>query len=160
VACELVNKYDRKRIETKIELYEYLKARESQLLWKNPAGYLRKAIEDDYQAPEGFVTRAQIAAMQKERERQEQAQRWFETDRTYRDWAAMSDEEKAAGQLWVWRLRFKRNNQRDAKPEEIQAQKAEIMNNLPTPEEYRKRLFTEAGVPDTAPRPRSDQSGG
>ena len=47
-AQDLVNRFSEQRITEKIELFEHLKAATSPLLAKNPAGYLRKAIEDDY----------------------------------------------------------------------------------------------------------------
>jgi len=58
-AKRLVNNYELKLIEQKIELLDYLKETDSPLVEKNPAGYLRKAIEEDYQPPKGFTTKAQ-----------------------------------------------------------------------------------------------------
>jgi len=58
-ARRLVKNYDLKLIEQKIELVDYLKETDSPLVEKKPAGYLRKAIEEDYQPTEGFTTKAQ-----------------------------------------------------------------------------------------------------
>jgi hypothetical protein len=44
------------RIPSKIDLFEFLQQTKSPLIARNPAGWLRKAIEDDYQAVPGYQT--------------------------------------------------------------------------------------------------------
>jgi plasmid replication initiation protein len=59
LSLRLAAKLDRlypERIQSKIDIFEQLKKTNSQLIARNPAGWLRKAIEDDYQAVPGYQT--------------------------------------------------------------------------------------------------------
>ena len=44
------------RIQEKIDIFEQLKKARSPLIARNPTGWLRKAIEDDYKAVPGYQT--------------------------------------------------------------------------------------------------------
>ncbi len=56
----------------KLELCTWLVDRKSPLVAKNPAGYLRRAIEDDYAPPAEFVPKAQREAKKQEQRRNEE----------------------------------------------------------------------------------------
>jgi len=59
VAQHLAAQYPEELIEEKIELHDWLVESDSPLVERNPAGYLRQAIEDNYAPPQGFKTTAQ-----------------------------------------------------------------------------------------------------
>ena len=51
VADILVNDYSTDQIQKQIEIFDYLVKIKSPLVAKNPAGFLRKSIEENYQPP-------------------------------------------------------------------------------------------------------------
>lgn len=55
VAAALVRAYP-DRIAAKIDMFDHLKGMKSPVLAKNPLGWLRKAIEDDYQQVAGYIS--------------------------------------------------------------------------------------------------------
>lgn len=59
VARQLVEEYAAERITYKIEFFDALVETESGLISRNPAGYLLKAITEDYQAPKWFKSKAE-----------------------------------------------------------------------------------------------------
>jgi hypothetical protein len=61
VAKRLMKSYSRERIEEKMAFLDYLKRHSPQKV-ANPQGWLRKAIEEDYAAPEGYRTPEELAA--------------------------------------------------------------------------------------------------
>ena len=68
-ARRLVSRYAPDLIQDKAELLDYLVDTDSPLVKRNPAGYLRRAIEQDYKPPAGFMTRAEREAQAAEQER-------------------------------------------------------------------------------------------
>ncbi|MCW5865653.1 MAG: replication initiator protein A [Candidatus Eremiobacteraeota bacterium] len=55
LAAKLDQQYS-DRIQSKIDIFEQLRKAKSPLIGRNPAGWLRKAIEDDYQGVPGYQT--------------------------------------------------------------------------------------------------------
>ncbi len=86
-AAELVRHHPAETIQAKVEVFDWLKEKKDRRIAKSPAGYLVKAIRDDYAAPEGFTPRAErerraeLARQQREaealqtRKKQEEAKR-------------------------------------------------------------------------------------
>ena len=58
-ASELVKLHPAPLIEAKLEIFDWLKAKQDKKLAKNPAGYLLKSIADDYAVPPGYVSKAE-----------------------------------------------------------------------------------------------------
>ena len=81
VARRLAREFSEARILAKIELLDYMLKTNPSQVSQNPAGYLRKAIEEDYAPPAGFKTRAEREAEEVERaqERVEKEARRSET---------------------------------------------------------------------------------
>ncbi len=71
IARRLTETHSEGVIRAKVEILDYLVETDSPLVGRNPAGYLRKAIEEDYAPPAGFKTRAEREAQAQERERVE-----------------------------------------------------------------------------------------
>jgi hypothetical protein len=55
-AASLVENHPASRVQTKIEVFDWLLRNEDKRVAKNPAGYLVASIRSDYQAPRNFVT--------------------------------------------------------------------------------------------------------
>jgi hypothetical protein len=134
-ASKLIKGYLPERITQKLELYDYLKSTNSPLLDRNPAGYLRKAIEEDYTPPEGFTTSAQREERKRKEQEEKQQQELLRKEREYQEWLNTPDEEKIKGDLWIWQHRFKKEYQRNPSQDEIEAKKHLLICKLPTPEE-------------------------
>lgn len=65
VVQELIHRHDRERLINNIDLFEHVLKNSPQTVSKNPAGWLRRAIEQDYATTgkhHGFQTRRQKAA--------------------------------------------------------------------------------------------------
>jgi hypothetical protein len=75
IAVELAREYSAEHIGVKIEILDYLLEIDSPLVERNPAGYLLKAITDDYAPPKDFKTKAEREADALEEERQREEQR-------------------------------------------------------------------------------------
>jgi len=100
ISGELADRYIRMYgphyLEEKIEILEYKRLKGEQI--RNPGGMLKKAIEEDWQRPEGFSTRAQReeaakaakdaeeAEKRKEKERKEKIRREEETAAAAEEW--------------------------------------------------------------------------
>ena len=77
----LASRYSRKRILEKIEFLDYLREAAPEQV-KNPRGWLRRAIEEDYAAPDGYQSAAERAAAAAAQEREHAAQQLaFEEER-------------------------------------------------------------------------------
>ena len=67
-AEDLIRLHGPERIQQKLEIFDWLAERQDKRIGKSPAGWLVKAVEDDYAAPKGFESR-------QERQLREEAQR-------------------------------------------------------------------------------------
>jgi len=72
VAEQLAREHQRNYIEEKIEFHDFLSAERPRDI-KKPAAWLRKAIEDDYKAPDGFGSVAERQRQDAEAKRRKQA---------------------------------------------------------------------------------------
>jgi hypothetical protein len=79
-AASLVETHPAGRIQTKIEVFDWLLRNEDKRVGKNPAGYLVASIRSDYQAPRNFVT-VEVEARVEEAERSAGAARHQEKQR-------------------------------------------------------------------------------
>ncbi len=57
------------RIREKVETFDWLAEADSNLIDKNPAGYLRKSIEENWDPPPGFVSKAERERKAQEKEK-------------------------------------------------------------------------------------------
>jgi hypothetical protein len=77
--AELLAKKYPDRVQKKVEVFDYLVETGSDLISKNPSGFLRKSIEEDYQSPPGFRPVAELRA-----EREAAARKRVEEERKQR----------------------------------------------------------------------------
>lgn len=108
VARQLASQYPTDHLKQKIELVDYLIETNSSLVSRNPAGYLRMAITEDYKPPKGFKTGPERQAEAKEGDRRKRqldehelvAQ---EKDKEYRSRLVEAYQTEAT-ELSVWEL--------------------------------------------------------
>lgn len=89
VARQLAEHYSPTRIAEKIEYLAYLQAEHPEKVLK-PCGWLRKAIEEDYAAPDGYQSVADRTAEAAERKRREEEHEQFIVDQREQERAAQA----------------------------------------------------------------------
>ena len=72
VASHLLRRFGAGRVREKIDYLQYLQSRHPAKIGK-PDGWLRKAIEDDYAAPAGFISREVLEQRDRQRKSTQQA---------------------------------------------------------------------------------------
>jgi hypothetical protein len=101
ISGELAERYTRiyapHYIEDKIEIIEYKRFKGEQI--RNPGGMLKKAIEEDWQRPEGFSTRAQREEAARAAKEAEKAEKLKEKERLEN----IKREEETAAAAEEWR---------------------------------------------------------
>lgn len=70
-AKKLANFYSAEQIQKQIEIFDWLVSKKSPLVAKNPAGFLRKSIEENYEPPAEYFHRQErrLLELKKEQER-------------------------------------------------------------------------------------------
>lgn len=102
IATRLNDQYP-DRIASKLDVFDHLVKARSPLVSKNPVGWLRKAIEDDYQAQiPGYQTPDQRETKKREKE----AARWKEIEETRRQEARQQE-------LWAYYLELPEDDKLD-----------------------------------------------
>jgi len=100
ISGELAERYTRMYaphyIEDKIEIIEYKRFKGEQI--RNPGGMLKKAIEEDWQRPEGFSTRAQREEAARAAKEAEKAEKLKEKERLEN--IRREEETAAAAEEW------------------------------------------------------------
>jgi hypothetical protein len=71
-AVKLAKEHEHEYILEKLELVQWFIDTKSPLVAKNPAGFARKAIEDDYPTPPQYKSKKQLALEAEEKEQEEQ----------------------------------------------------------------------------------------
>jgi len=151
ISVELVEKYQ-DRIPEKLEVFKWLIGKKSPLVKKNPAGFLRKSIEEDYQPPKEYVGyREREAKEQKERDLRE---RWLQhrkelIEQDIANWDKKPPEERVKGRLDFWILQQKLNLQRPTR-EQIQEKLRQLVDSLPQTDQE-KRAYLENEHPENPP---------
>jgi Replication initiator protein A len=96
-AAELTQRSPGEFIEAKLEVFDWLMKKKDARVRKSPAGYLVKSITDDYSAPKGFLSKAEIRQQKQATQAGEQQtnasrrQRQEEADRADRERQAIAD---------------------------------------------------------------------
>ena len=151
-ARKLAKEHPIEQIQNQIEVFDWLKETRSHLVEKNPAGFLRKAIEENYEPPKEYHDNLKRDALeQKARDRRE---RWIQhrEDQISRDianWDKTPPEERVKGMLEFW-IAGQKMNMIHPTPEEIEARKHELIDNLPDNHEG-KREYISRNYPESPP---------
>ena len=99
IAAELVEAHPADRIQTKLEVFDWLLKNEDKRIGKNPAGYLVASIRDDYQAPVDFKKANATAEAAKVEQAAEEARRQ-DQKRTRDEAASAQDREVTLRAAW------------------------------------------------------------
>jgi len=122
-----------------IDVFDWLKERKSLLVERNPGGFLRKAIEENYQPPKEYLE--QKDKRDKEQKKEDRRERW----RRYREeligqgvanWDKVSPERRIEGRLSFW-IASETMNGRKPTLEQIEVKKQELIDGLPQTDEER-----------------------
>ena len=102
IAKRLAEAHPEDSVRAKVEILDYLVETGSPLVERNPAGYLRKAIEEDYAVPAGFRSREEREVEARAREQAEEEAEGFRAshDPVAR---ARADYGTTAEELALWR---------------------------------------------------------
>ena len=151
-ARRLVKAYPVEQTQKQIEVFDWLRKGKNSLIGKNPAGFLRKSIEEDYQPPEEYLShRDREAREQKEEDRSE---RWLNhreerIEQDIADWDKTPREVRVKGRLDFWTAGEKLSR-RLPKPEQVEAKKQELIDSLPKTDEE-KREYMARNYPEEPP---------
>jgi hypothetical protein len=133
VANTLVSNYSIDQIQTQIEIFDWLVRNKSSLVEKNPAGFLRKSIEDDYQPPKGYLD--QQNRKEKEQKIDDRQERWLKhreelIKQDIVNWDQVPLEKRIEGRLGFW-ITGETMNGRKPTSEQIEVKKQELIDSLP-----------------------------
>ncbi|NWG32580.1 MAG: replication initiator protein A [Rhodocyclaceae bacterium] len=148
----LAKSHPAEHILRQIEVFDWLKERKSLLVERNPGGFLRKAIEEDYQPPKEYLK--QQERKEQERKNEDKRERW----RRYREeligqgvtnWDKVSPERRIEGRLSFW-IASETMNGRKPTLEQIEIKKQELIDGLPQTDEERWEYLSQ-NYPDDPP---------
>ncbi|MBD3342320.1 MAG: hypothetical protein GF353_24685, partial [Candidatus Lokiarchaeota archaeon] len=151
VAEKIINKYPEERIKSWIEAFDYLKEIKSPLIGKNPAGYLRKAIEGNWSLPTNFVPKEERIKQEKKQEEARRRQEYSTKINYYKEWLQMSDKQKVKGELVLYEMRFRKRNNRMPTIDELAKEEEKLLKQLPTNEEKQIQLFGKVVFQEATP---------
>ena len=136
IARRLVLQHPSERVREKIELTGHLMADGHQDAVKNPGGFLRSAIEDDYALPKGFMTSAQRKKQKEETDREYKLNALYRAESEFKDWLRQSIDQRVSGNVFVFEMRYKRQHNKPPTQAEREHAKREAIDQLPTEDEY------------------------
>ena len=133
VAKTLVNNCSIDQIQTQIGVFDWLKRNKSPLVSKNPAGFLRKAIEENYQPPKEYLN--QQNKKDKEQKKEDRQERWLRhreelIKQDIANWGQIPLEKRIEGRLGFW-ITGETMNGRTPTLEQIEIKKQEFIDSLP-----------------------------
>ncbi len=153
VAIEFSQIHSEDHIREKIEMFELLRKNGSDLISKNPAGWLRKAITEDWQPTEEQKRSKEVEAHKSQE--QERQVRWLQhreelIQQDIDAWDNTLLEERVQGRLDAWIFAQSVRPDQDV----IEGKLQEIMDNLPKTDKdkraYIVRIYPEDPPPDFA----------
>jgi hypothetical protein len=141
VAKKLRESHSEAYIAHKIEVFDFLMEQESGMVTKNPAGFLRKSIEDDYADPVDFVSKEERERQAQKAAAQQKQQEWRKKMEDYKIWLEAKPEHKVFWDLRQWEKRYDEEQGRKPTKEEVNAQQAKLIASLPTDTEKQQEIF-------------------
>ncbi len=148
VSLQFCGKYPNDYLCEKIEIFEFLRESGSDLISKNPAGWLRKAIEEDWK-PSGEQQKARESQAQKSEEHEQYA-RWMEhrrilIEQELNKWDDTPSEERIKPRLEAWKMVNSVITE-----EELEKKKQEYIDGLPKTD-VEKLEYLSRNYPDHPP---------
>ncbi|NMC35238.1 MAG: hypothetical protein GYA36_22695 [Veillonellaceae bacterium] len=148
VAKELIVQYPEILIREKIEVFDLLRTGKSTMISKNPAGWLRSAIEQNYSAPDNLETKEKKAKRAKAKALADEQMNLVLKAEEYRKWMSSSQESK----VWYYLERWKKDhfNQHGEYPskEQVAAEQSRLIAELPTNEVMQIKCFGRIVYPE------------
>ena len=132
------------RIEKQVEVFDWIKEHQPATISDNPAGFLRRMIEKDWAAPDGFVSQAEQEEENRSREDAEQEllaeyrQALVELKQEVDEFVSLSPEQQIAGRMDFWENEYRRRHRREPTEKERKRRTARFLKELPD----RDDLFT------------------
>lgn len=93
-AADLIRRHTPERIGQKLEIFDWMAERKDKRIGKSPAGWLVKAVEDDYAAPKDFESR-EVRGAREEVQRQRECRAAEETLRRREEHKRQAEEAEA-----------------------------------------------------------------
>lgn len=148
VAKDLIAQYPEILIRDKIEVFDLLRAGKSSMISKNPAGWLRSAIEQNYSAPANLETKEKKAKrVQLKQIADEQLAQAIKKD-DYKRWMSTSPESKVWYKLERWKKQYMAEKGHNPAPDLVTAEQQRLIAELPTNEEIQMQYFGKIIYPD------------
>jgi len=141
VAQKLCESHSEAYIAHKIEVFDFLMERESGTATKNPAGFFRKSIEDDYADPVDFVSKEERQQQVQKAAEQQKQQEWRKKIEEYKFWLEAKPEHKVFWDLRQWEKRYEEEQGRKPTREEVNARQEKLIKELPTNTEKQQEIF-------------------
>jgi len=132
-AIKLAKNHSAEQIKEQIEIFDWLVCNRSPLIEKNPAGFLRKSIEENYQPPKEYTEIQAKRVM--EQEDNSRVERWLGhreelIKQDIANWDQVTIEKRIEGRLEFW-ITSETMNMRKPTPEQIEIKKQELIDSLP-----------------------------
>ena len=137
VAEALVCSFASEQIQRQIEVFDYLIENKNPLVAKNPAGFLRKSIEENYHPPKEYL--GQRNKKDKKQKIEDCQERWLKhreelIKQDIANWDQIPLEKRIEGRLGFW-ITNETMNGKTPTPEQIEIKKQELINSLPQTDE-------------------------
>lgn len=121
-ARKLVETYSEKRIKEKVELVDWLVKTSDRRVSTNPAGYLYKAIEEDYALPKGFETEEEKKRKLEDKRRLEEERKAKLAKREIKQVAKKNSQRELLDSFW--------NSLSDEEREEFEAEALKLADRF------------------------------
>jgi plasmid replication initiation protein len=134
--ARLVDKFPH-RIEKQVEIFDWIKEHQPATISDNPAGFLRRMIEKDWSAPDGFVSQTEQEEKRRSQEEAEQEllaeyrQALVELEQEVDEFVSLPPEQQIAGRLDFWENDYRRRHRREPTEKERAQRKARFLKELP-----------------------------
>jgi len=139
LAQQLVEKHP-DRIEPQIRYHEYRLQHLADKVSKNPAGFLRKAIEGNWTAPADYISPEDREQRARKAEENQKRQEWQMFKDNIKSQIETPPDKLVHGSIFLWSLTLQKEQNRLPTPDEQQAKQQELINALPPKEELINHL--------------------
>ena len=142
----LLKRQSEARIREVLQWASWAKSHNPALIAKNPAGWIRKALEEDWQAPAGYEPEEEIKARQEKREQlaaghKQQIEEQFREDE-WKNWYSSTPAQRVMGELWAWIARYKlEHDGKEPSAEEVGDKEKELIAKLPSNVKRQQQIF-------------------
>lgn len=145
-AQSLIKSHTEERIREVLEWAAWAKDKKPALIQKNPAGWIRKCLIENWKKPAGYVSGEDLSRQKRERDEREAAQRALidaqRSEEEWQIWNSMTPKQKVVGDLWTWVAKYKReHNGSEPSKEEYERKEIELIDTLPSHTEKQQQLF-------------------